>query len=76
MSPIMRLGTNVPRDYFVAFFSRSKSARRETFQPELTGSDAISVHPRDTRLLLLRCFARFPASVVAQQPVGAGNTIE
>jgi hypothetical protein len=29
----MHLGTNVPRDYFVAFFSPSKSARRKTFQP-------------------------------------------
>jgi hypothetical protein len=29
----MRLGSNVPRDYFVAFFSHSKSARRKTFQP-------------------------------------------
>jgi hypothetical protein len=28
MSPIMHLGTSVPRDYFVAFFSCSKSARR------------------------------------------------
>jgi len=31
--PIMHLGTNVPRDYFVAFFSPSKSARRQTFPP-------------------------------------------
>src|SRR5712692_8436092 len=33
MSASIRLGTNVPRDYFVAFFSPSKSARRKTFQP-------------------------------------------
>src|SRR6266849_6567376 len=34
MSPIMHQGTNVPRDYFVAFLSPSKSARRKTFPPQ------------------------------------------
>ena len=60
-SLMARLCTSAPtyREIISSRSSRLRSLPGERLSSlELTGSDAISVHPRDTRPLLLRCFAR------------------